>query len=152
MILIDANALTLLIIGLIDSGQITKHRRTSVYTEEDFHKLLRVIQDFNNLLILPNIWTETDNLLNNFLIGNFKWPYIQVLEKLVSKTTEKYLSSETGVNSDYFIDIGLTDSLIIGLREEFELLITADTKLSDIAKAHGITVYDLVEERNKDFK
>ncbi|WKN43983.1 hypothetical protein [Tunicatimonas pelagia] len=152
MILIDTNALTLLIVGLIDSNQIEKHRRTSIYTEKDFHKLLSIIQDFSNLLILPNIWTEVDNLLNNFLTGNLKWPYIQVLRESIPKTSERYLRSELGANSNYFISIGLTDSLIIELREEYDLLITADSKLSDLAKAHGITVYDLKEERNEDFR
>ncbi|MEM9832880.1 MAG: hypothetical protein AAF944_19765 [Bacteroidota bacterium] len=152
MILIDTNALTLLIVGLIDSNQIGKHHRTSIYTEKDFHKLLRVIQDFSNLLILPNIWTETDNLLNNFLTRNFRWPYAETLKEIVSKTTEKYLSSESGINSDFFVNTGLTDSLIVELGKSCEMVITADSKLSDLIQAHGIAVYDLVKEKNKDFK
>lgn len=152
MILIDSNALVLLILGLIDPNLVEGHRRTSIYTQKDFHKLLAVIQDLKKLVVLPNIWTEVDNLLNDNLKGNLKWRYIQVLKELVSQTTEKYLISAVGVSSNYFIEIGLTDSLIIELRESFDFLITADSKLSDIAKAHGIEVYDLVQQRNKDFK
>jgi hypothetical protein len=152
MILIDTNALVLLIVGLIDQNQIRHHRRTRLYTEKDYHKLLNVIQDLSRLIVLPNIWTETDNLLNNFLTGNFRWPYIQAFKKLVANTTERYLSSESGINSNYFISTGLTDSLIIELGKSCDMVISADSSLSDIAKANGIRVYDLVEERNKDFK
>lgn len=152
MILIDSNALVLLIVGLIDPNQINKHRRTSLYTEKDFQKLSSIIQDLNRLIVLPNIWTEVDNLLNNYLTGTFKWPYVKIMREIVATTTERYLGSTSGIISDYFLDIGLTDSLIIEFRENFNLLITADSRLSDIATAHEIKVYDLVQERNKDFK
>nr|WKN36783.1 hypothetical protein K4G66_30930 [Tunicatimonas sp. TK19036] len=152
MILIDSNALVLLIVGLIDPSQIRKHRRTSLYTEKDFQKLLAIIQNPNKLIVLPNIWTEVDNLLNNYLTGSFKWPYVKILREVVAETTERYLSSTFGINSDYFLSLGLTDSLIIEFRENFDFLITADSKLSDLARAHDIEVYDLVQERNKDFK
>jgi predicted nucleic acid-binding protein len=152
MILIDSNALVLLMLGLVDPNQIEKHRRTSLYTKKDFQDLLIVIHNWNRLIVLPNIWTEVDNLLNNFLNGNFKWPYINAVKEVVSQSTERYLNSESGVNSDYFLKIGLTDSLIIELGKECDLLITADSELSDIARAHGITVYDLVERKNREFK
>ncbi|MDF9800021.1 hypothetical protein OKW21_005284 [Catalinimonas alkaloidigena] len=61
-ILIDSNALVLLIIGLIDQNLIPKHKRTSIYRKKDFERLLNVIKDFNHLIVLPNIWTEVDNL------------------------------------------------------------------------------------------
>ncbi|MGB3587797.1 MAG: hypothetical protein WBA23_14715, partial [Tunicatimonas sp.] len=119
--------------------------------KKDFQKLFAVIRGLENLIVLPNVWTEVDNLLNNFLSGNFKWPYIKVVRESISKTSEKYLNSELGVNSDYFIKLGLTDSLLLELAKNCDLLITADSDLSDTAKAHGIAVYDLKEERNKDF-
>lgn len=150
MILIDSNALILLILGLINQDLIAKHKTTSIYTKKDFEDLLIVIKDLNNLVVLPNIWTEVDNLLNR-LSGNYKWPYIEKLKALVSQASEQYLESELGINSDYFISVGLTDSLILELGKKCDLLITADSSLSDIAIANGMKVYDVVRKRNEEF-
>jgi len=150
MILIDSNSLILLILGLINQDLIAKHKTTSIYTKKDFEDLLIVIKDFSNLVVLPNIWTEVDNLLNR-LSGNYKWPYIEKVKALVSQISEQYLESELGINSDHFITVGLTDSLILELGKKCDLLITADSSLSDIAIANGIKVYDIVRKRNEDF-
>lgn len=40
MILIDSNSLVVLILGLIDPELINTHKKTSIYDEEDFYKLL----------------------------------------------------------------------------------------------------------------
>lgn len=70
-ILIDSNALVLLIIGLIDQNLTSKNKRTSIYRKKDFEQLLLRIDSLENLVILPNIWTEVDNLLNS-LSGRYK--------------------------------------------------------------------------------
>ncbi|MFP4095553.1 MAG: hypothetical protein ACLFUB_13780 [Cyclobacteriaceae bacterium] len=93
-----------------------------MYTRQDFEQLLLVIQDLKNL------------------------------KSLAQLTTEEFLSSEAGINSSFFIQLGLTDALIVALGKNCDLLITADSALSDIALANGIKVYDLVQIRNKDFR
>lgn len=40
MILIDTNALLVLIIGLINPRLFSNHKRTSIYEEQDFKNLL----------------------------------------------------------------------------------------------------------------
>lgn len=150
MIIIDSNSLILLLIGCIDEELIANHKRTSIFTKQDYHNLLYLITDIKEILVLPNIWTEVDNLLNRFS-GNYKWPYITEIRKIISQTTENYLSSKTGVDSMYFENIGLTDSLILELAKDCELLITSDSVLSDFASANGIMVYDMVQMRNKEF-
>ena len=70
MKLIDTNSLLILLVGLIDPKLINKHRRTSIYEEQDFLDLLQLIGDFNDLVVLPNVWTEVDNLLNGFNRGH----------------------------------------------------------------------------------
>ena len=151
MILIDANALVLLIIGLIDQNLISKHKRTSTYSKKDYADLLLVIRDFRNLVILPNVWTEVDNLLNR-LPGRYRWQYLETVRGLTTQTSERYLASRLGVSSTYFISDGLTDSLLIELGKECDLLITADSSLSTIATANGIKVYDIVQRRNENLR
>jgi rRNA-processing protein FCF1 len=147
VIIIDTNALVILLIGLIDPGLFKTHKRTSIYEAEDYNDLVDVIGDVKKLIVLPNVWTETDNLLNDFG-GNYKHPYIVNITQLINLTYEKFFDSSTGAQSDYFFELGLTDSLILECARECELLITSDSKLSDYATANNIKVYDMVRMRN----
>ena len=80
MILIDSNALVVLLIGLMDMSLIGVHKRASIYEEQDFNDLLFVIESFDNLVVLPNVWTEVDNLLNDFA-GDHKYLYIEKADR-----------------------------------------------------------------------
>ncbi len=149
MIIIDTNALVLLLIGLIDTNLIETHKRTSIYEEEDFDNLVSVIGNINQLIVLPNIWTEVDNLLNNF--SSYKHSYIENLKSTIKNTTEKYFESNSITEKEHFFDLGLTDSLVLECAMDCKLLITSDSKLSDYAIANGIRVYDVVKARNERF-
>ncbi len=151
MILIDSNALVVLIVGLIDPKLLEGHKRTSIYDEEDYHDLVTVLGDLDQVVVLSNVWTEVDNLLKGFS-GNQKYPYITNIASLISMTTEKYVPSAT-VTSDYaFYDLGLTDALLLNEAKNCQLLITSDSKLVDYASASGIQVYDLVRAKNEKLK
>lgn len=147
MILIDANALTVLLVGLVDVKLIGRHNRTSIYQEQDYYDLLAIIESFDKLIVLPNVWTEVDNLLNDFS-GNHKYEYILQITDTIKSTSEKYITSSKATESDCFFDLGLTDSLLLEYSKECKLLVTADSKLSDYAKAYGVLVYDMVKSRN----
>ena len=147
MIAIDANALVVLIIGSIDTRLFKTHKRTSIYESEDYHLLLNVIESLDKLVVLPNVWTEVDNLLNNFK-GNYKEIYVEQIIAKIQETSEKYLESINGVKHYTFYDLGLTDSLLLQVATETKKLITSDSALSDYAIANGIDVYDLVKEKN----
>lgn len=149
MKLIDANSLIVLILGLIDPTQISKNKRTSIYSEKDFLKLLHVIHSLDELITIPNVWTEVDNLLNRG--GYLKYDYIMQLKALMNNTQERYLGSDVALSRDEFWNLGLTDTLLLELSKECDLLITSDSDLSDFAYANGIVVYDMIKERNKDF-
>ncbi len=148
MKLIDTNALIILLLGVIDPNLFRRHKRTSIYEEQDFNDLLVMIGDVKNLVVLPNVWTEVDNLLNNFG-GRYKDKYVEEITRTIKSTTEKFLESHKATESPGFFDLGLTDSLLLEYSKECELLITSDSSLSDYAVAYGVTVYDMVENRNE---
>lgn len=150
MKLIDTNALILLIVGIVDIRQIKTHKRLSIYDEEDFKNLLLVVEDLNQLIVLPNVWTEVDNLLNSFT-GNLKSQYILRVTELIKESTEKYIETIEATKQYSFFDLGITDSLLLYYADNCEILITSDSRLSDYAVSRGIKVYDLVLERNKRF-
>lgn len=104
MILIDTNALILLIVGLVDENLIKTHKRCSIYNRNNFYDLLAVIKDFKNLIVLPNVWTEVDNLLNNFS-RDYKWIYIQQVITIIKESTEKYLLTKLGFENNAFWDL-----------------------------------------------
>ncbi|ARV14929.1 hypothetical protein [Polaribacter sp. SA4-12] len=84
MILIGANSLIVLILGLINPNLISNHKRTSIYEEEDFYNLIGVIENLENLVILQNVWTEVDNLLNNFT-GTYKSQYVNKITEAIKR-------------------------------------------------------------------
>lgn len=147
MIVIDTNALLLLVVGRIDVNLINSHKRTSIYDEQDYYDLLNIIVDFKNLLILPNVWTEVDNLLNNFK-GDRKYYYHNVMKEIIKWSTEKHIHTIEAINTAPFFNLGVTDSLLLILAKQNSLLITSDSSLSDYARANGINVYDVVQRRN----
>lgn len=151
MILIDSNALVVLIVGLIDPNLLKTHKRTSIYDEEDFRELLNVLGELDQVVVLSNVWTEVDNLLNGFS-GNYKYPYISTISALIASATEKYIASASVTDSYEFYDLGLTDALILNEARNCQLLITSDSKLSDHAIANGIQVYDLIRAKNEKLK
>lgn len=148
MKLIDTNSLVVLIIGLIDPQLIQRHRRTSIYEEQDFNNLVSFIGDINKLIVIPNVWTEADNLLNNFNRGH-KESYIEQITNIIKLTSEKFLASKIATQSDGFFELGLTDSLLLEYAKECDVLITSDSQLSDYAIAYGVKVFDLVKNRNE---
>lgn len=152
MIAIDTNSLVVLIVGLINPSLFQSHPRTSIYNEDDFNDLITLIGNLENLVILPNVWTELDNLLNKFT-GTLKSDYVESVKKMLKKSTEKYIKSEIIFSyENYFYDLGFTDTILLECSKNCNLLITNDSMLSDYAKAFGIKVYDIVEEKNKKFR
>lgn len=148
MLVIDSNALIILLLGLIDKKHLGTHKTASLFDERDFEELLDFIGDLNNLLVIPNVWTEVDNLLNNFS-GEEKHPYIVNLVNSIMETTEKYIKTSQVSLINEFFDIGITDALLLSLSKENEALITSDSKLSDYATAYGVLVYDMKKIKNE---
>ncbi len=146
MTVIDTNALVLLIVGLMDKNLIQRHKRTSSYTKEDFNELSFLIKNPSLLIAPTNVWTEVDNLLNDFR-GIHKSEYYLLLRNLIIKTTEEYLASQDIIENKSFQTIGVTDSILLDLSIKSGHLITSDYVLTNIARAKGIKVYNLQEQK-----
>lgn len=148
MVLIDSNALIILLLGIMDKKLINTHKTTSIYEIADFENLVNFIGDLSKLLVIPNVWTEVDNLLNSFS-GTYRYKYLQAIKQIIVETSEKYLESQSIILHYNFEQVGLTDSILIEIGKECDCLITSDSLLSDLARANGILIYDMIERRNK---
>lgn len=151
MIVIDSNSLVVLLLGRIDPHQINNHKRTSLYDDSDYDILIRLIKDFKNVKLIPNVLTEADNLLNE-MTGDLKEEYLIQLTDLMSKVDEEYIKSIEATNDYAFRDLGLTDTLVLLVAEKCDLLITSDSKLADQARSRNIQVFDLVKQKNERLK
>lgn len=147
MILIDSNALVILLVGLVDPNLFSNHKRTSIYDNKDFNDLVSIIGSFEQLVVLPNVWTETDNLLNSFS-GDHKYVYIQKIKDLIKGTTEVFVPTIEATKIDFFYELGVTDCSLLTYAKQCKLFITSDSALSDYAIASNIVVYDLVKNKN----
>jgi len=147
MVFVDSNALVVLIIGLMDIRLLKDHNKTSIYESEDFYNLSNAIVSLDNILTTPHVLTETDNLLNKFS-GHHKYTYVKTVSELIKKSSERFIKSLDVIDHYHFSDLGLTDSVILHLRPYYNLLITADSALSDHARSLEIPILDLVAYRN----
>lgn len=147
-IIVDTNALTLLVLGAVNPNNIGRHSKLSIYTQEDFETINNLITKENRLISTPNVWTEVDNLCNR-VTGEDRNRYDSVMKKLVKDSHEKFIETGFALNDVYFAILGITDSILLNLAKRCDMLITGDSKLFDYARAHSIVVYDLKEAANR---
>lgn len=151
MTLIDINTLLLLILGNINPNKILHNKRTNLFDDADYYSLLVILGDLKKVTVLPNIWTEADNLLKESL--KKEWKYTQSLQELANDLIEVYEPTKEVVIKAALPSLGITDTAIIkhlvGSKSKNKKLITMDSELSNFAKANGITVIDLIQIKNE---
>ena len=59
--IIDANLLLVLVVGLNDPRLLGRKKHVAEYCKEDFDVLCGVLNDFDRLLVTPNIITEFES-------------------------------------------------------------------------------------------
>lgn len=127
-VLLDANLLVLLVVGAHDRSLIARHKRTKEFTAEDYDLLLSCIEDFDRILVTPNVLTEASNLLRQIgeplcsrLTGD--------LGLLVPRIDEEYVASEIAAQNDNYVRLGLTDSVLSECARDDLPLLTTDFPL-----------------------
>lgn len=136
-VLIDTNLALLYIVGTLDPLRIRDHSRTATFTEDDFQKLSKFIDAFDQKVVTPNILTEISNLLgkNEQLRG--------VLAGFIKWTEEKYIASEVVAETSAYNILGLTDAGIFEIAKDKYLVVTDDGMLEDILRRSGVDVVSL---------
>lgn len=147
MIVIDTEPLILYVVGMINVNYINRIKKTSIYSKLDFDLLQAYIGNTSQLLVPPNVWTETDNHLND-IIGNYNYVYYELLKNFILGSTEKYVRTNKLINDSTFSILGITDTVLLRLAKKTGTLITGDSQLSNYATSIGINVYDTKEVLN----
>jgi len=145
LVVIDANLLLLLIVGISNRKYIKTHKNCSEYTDDDFDLLVEIIGDFSEIILLPHILTEVSNLARQ-TSEPAKSNIQRKLKEFVENYYEVQVNSLAGVQREEFCLLGLTDSVILvlctmNIRGLRCTLLTADRPLANQAMALG---YDAI--------
>ena len=127
-IFVDANLLVLLVVGETDRGLIAKHRRLREFDEDDYERLVRLINQFDQILVTPNTLTEASNLLA--LHGEpERSRFFDVLRILIEEHEEIVVTSKAASNNNQFKRLGLTDAALLEVISNSTPLVTVDLDL-----------------------
>jgi rRNA-processing protein FCF1 len=140
-VLIDANILLLLLIGLLDKRLISNFKHTKTFTTEDFETLEAFLSNFNTFITTPNIITEVGNL-SGHLAENRKEAYSQVFANMIKTLEEFYMISADVAKMKEFAKLGITDAGIISLARDDYFVLTDDFALSRTLEKQGVSVFN----------
>lgn len=126
--LIDANLLTLLVVGGVSRDEIARNKRTQQYDIEALDLLLHVLDDYDEILATPNVFTEASNLINS-LTGSHLQAARIIIGETVSVWTEQYVASNQAVMLPEYLRLGVTDAGLLLVADEGIELLTDDLDL-----------------------
>ena len=130
---IDANLLVLLVVGSVDRRLVEKHRRTRIFTVEDYDRLFRIVESVKRVYVTPNTLTEASNLLENPQDPRF----LDSLRIVIEESEEIFISSVDGAHRSEFVRFGLSDAVLLEAVSAARPLITVDLPLFSAALEKG---------------
>lgn len=143
-LIIDTKVLILLLLGSCDAKLIKECKLTrSLYSEDDFLLLNKIINYFKKIVITPHIIAEVSNLSRQSFYGERLYFYFQnVLEFLKSaRTEEQELKISHLLDMDFKVvaDFGFTDMAMFQLSKETQMpILTDEVSLHAFLIGHNI--------------
>lgn len=136
---VDASLLTLLVVGSLEPGLITKHRRLQGYFIEDFEILVGLLKGIDKTFVTPNTLTEASNLLAQHGEPE-RSRLFEYLRLLIDRSEEIMVVSEEAPRNDHFLRLGLTDAALLEVAKPETPLLTVDVALYVEAQRNGAAV------------
>lgn len=127
-IVLDANLLVLLVVGLADRSLIPRHKRTRTFEPADFDLLTKILAGYEQIVVTPNVMTEASNLASQTAEPGLT-AVRQRLGALASVQREEYCPSARAVQHTHFLRLGLTDCALLDLIGSETPLLTTDLDL-----------------------
>jgi predicted nucleic acid-binding protein len=147
---VDTNLLVLLVVGSASRRYIARHKRLSEYSVDDFDMLGLILSEFSEIVLLPHVLAEASNFAR--MIDVPARAQVQAaLRTLIATCMELPVPSIDGAQRREFLDLGLTDAIILHVCSMATAgvaptLVTADSKLANAANALGYSVIDYRQE------
>ena len=145
--------LVLLVVGLVNESYIAKHRRLRVFGVEDFRWIRAQACAADKLIFVPNVVTETSNLLR-YIEDPIRRQLMQGFGVLLRGAHERYVPSKEAADRQEFERLGLTDAVLLMLAETGAHLLTVDLDLYLAASTagYGVINYNHIREARTGFE
>jgi hypothetical protein len=141
-VVIDANLLVLLIVGMTNPEYIKRHRRLNPsYKAQHFDLIRRILIKALKVVCTTHILTEASNLLRQ--VGDPMRSEIMATYRMFESAEEPGISAKTASQSPNFIRLGLTDAAILSFVPANMLLLTVDHDLHIAAAERGFETLNL---------
>ena len=127
-ILLDANLLVLLLVGLHDSTMIGRHKRTREYSPSDYDLLQEVLNGFDEVLVTTSVLTECSNLVRQ-VSEPACTELTQLLGRFTESARERTISAAEVVAEAHFPRLGFTDAGLLQSVGVDSPLLTVDLDL-----------------------
>ena len=149
-VIVDTNLTVLLIVGSASRDYIRMHRRFQKYTEDDFDVLGELINQFDDIITVPHVLSETSNLIRQ-VVGQAHRLILARFQVFVETVVELPIASLIGCQRLEFRRLGLADSVLLhvcslDLAGTRPTLVTVDGVLADTASSLGFSVVDYKRE------
>ena len=152
-IILDANVLLLVVVGLTNPDYISKHKRLQAFDKFDFDTVAEMIAASAGVVFNPNVLSETSNLAR-YTADPIKTQLANTLKVLISNTGERTIDSKIAVNREEYLRLGLTDSVLLELARSGATLLTVDLDLYLAASRSGLAAinYNHIKGQRRDFQ
>jgi hypothetical protein len=135
-IVLDANLLVLLVVGLTETKYISTHRRLKGYGVVDFKLLAAMISESAGLAVTPNALSRASNLLRQ-INEPAKTQIAIAFRELIKKTNEIYTTSADASSRSEFLRIGLSDCALLEVSKKSMVVLSVDLELCLAALTAG---------------
>jgi hypothetical protein len=136
-VVLDANLLVLLVVGLASTAYIPRHKRLKAYSVNDHSLLTEFLSRASRIVVTPNTVTETSNLAGQ-IAEPARTHIFSVLRALLQNTDEVYIESQRASEHAAFLRLGVTDAVLLSTMTENHTLLTADLDLYLQASRQGM--------------
>lgn len=139
VVTLDTNLLVLFVVGLTNPTYIDRHRRTrQLFVHRDFRLLEHLLLQAADLLLMPNVLSETSNLLRQGAHGAMQAEIDLAFRALVIAKPEIYVPSRRAAGNASFARLGLTDAALLSLERPDCVIVTTDHGLHATALHLGL--------------
>lgn len=137
-VLIDANLLIVLIVGMLGPGEVEKFKKTTAYTSEDVIGIDALIREFGWIGTTPHVIAEVSNLLD-WIDQRKRQTAKTLLAELTGNLREIYFASTEIVATPVYFKLGITDAgLFMAASQQRFVLLTADLPLYHYASGLNV--------------
>lgn len=142
-LLLDANLLLVLIVGLHYSTRLGQRKRVKDYKAKDLILLRGFVGAFSRVLTTPSILTEVSNLSNSTVPDYERDAYTLTLRTVLATLVERYPRSTDAAKLSIAARLGLTDASIEHVaRYRHAFVLSADDDLVRHLHSEGLPAID----------